>query len=208
MGGRGARPQLGGVQWVNSNANKAETETPARLAEDRAVADQSIVLLKNSSPAAGRSPLLPLKVPDSGPYKVAVMGFFANPPGAICTSGGYSSTQTAAGQAKEVNAFQGIKSAVQAIDPDATVDFLPGVTGGTTAASLTTVDQASIQAAAGYNAVIVMAGTDATTSAESMDRNKSRPAGRPSRHDQPGRGGEPEHDRLPGDGRRSRPVEL
>ena len=164
-----ARAELGGVQWVDSDANKAETETPARLAEARAVADQSIVLLKNSSPAAGQSPLLPLKVPHSGPYKVAVMGFFADPPGAMYL-GGYASIQTASGQAKEVNAFQGIKSAVQAIDPDATVDFLPGVTGGTTAASLNTVDQASIEAAAGYNAVIVMAGTDATTSAESMDR--------------------------------------
>jgi beta-glucosidase len=165
-----ARAQLGGVQWVNSNANMAETETPARLAEDRAVADQSIVLLKNSAPAPGQSSLLPLKVPHSGAYKVAVMGFFANPPAGDLFLGGYSSTQAAAGQAKEVDAFQGIKSAVQAIDPDATVDFLPGVTGGTTAATLDTVDQASIQAASGYNAVIVVAGTDASTSAESMDR--------------------------------------
>ena len=84
------------------------------------------MLLKNS-PVNG-SALLPLKVPASGPYKVAVVGYYANPSGGLFL-GGYSSIQGAAGQAKEVNAYQGIKAAVQAINPDATVDYLPGVTG-------------------------------------------------------------------------------
>jgi beta-glucosidase len=84
--------------------------------------------------------------------------------------GGYSAIQAAAGQAHEVNAYQGIKSAVQAIDPDATVDFLPGVTGGTSAAKLTTVDQDSINRAKDYDAVVVVAGTDNGTSAEDRDR--------------------------------------
>ncbi len=97
------------------------------------------------------------------------MGYYANPSGGLFL-GGYSSIQGAAGQAKEVNAYQGIKAAVQAIDPDATVDYLPGVTGGTTGATLTTVDQASINAAANYDAVIVVAGTDSSTSAEDHDR--------------------------------------
>jgi len=165
---RQARARLGGTTWVDSNANNAITETPARLAEAHSVADQSIVLLKNSAGSDG-SKLLPLKVPSSGPYKVAVMGYFANPSGGMFL-GGYSSIQGAAGQAKEVNAYQGIKAAIQAIDPQATVDYLPGVTGGTTAATLTTVDQASINAAANYDAVIVMAGTDSSTSAEDHDR--------------------------------------
>ena len=164
---RQARASLGETTWVDSNANNAVTETPARLAEARTAADQSIVLLKNS-PVKG-SALLPLKVPGSGPYKVAVVGYYANPSGGLFL-GGYSSIQAAAGQAKEVNAYQGIKAAVQAINPDATVDYLPGVTGGTTGATLTTVDQASINAAANYNAVIVVAGTDSSTSAEDHDR--------------------------------------
>ena len=164
---RQARAALGETTWVDSNANNAVTETPARLAQARASADQSIVLLKNS-PVNG-SALLPLKVPASGPYKVAVVGYYANPSGGLFL-GGYSSIQGAAGQAKEVNAYQGIKAAVQAINPDATVDYLPGVTGGTTGATLTTVDQASITAAANYDAVIVVAGTDSSTSAEDHDR--------------------------------------
>ena len=168
-----ARARLAPGTWVSSNANNAVTETPARLAAARSVADQSIVLLKNSATTKTNgkdgAALLPLKVPGSGSYKVAVMGYYANPPGGLFL-GGYSSVQAAAGQAKEVNAYQGIKSAVQAIDPSATVDYLPGVTGGTTGATLTTVDQASIAAAAGYDAVIVVAGTDASTSAEDKDR--------------------------------------
>jgi beta-glucosidase len=163
-----ARARLGGVAWVSSNANNAVTETPDRLAEARAAADQSVVLLKNSA-HGDASALLPLKVPHSGPYKVAVMGYFANPSGAMFL-GGYSSIQGSAGQAKETNAYQGVKSAIQAIDPDATVDYLPGVTGGTNASSLNTVDQASIAAAANYDAVIVVAGTDSSTSAEDKDR--------------------------------------
>ncbi len=168
---KAARIRLGDTTWVNSDANNAVTETPARLAKARAVADQSIVLLKNQSVGNGAdaSSLLPLQVPRSGPYKVAVIGYFANPSGAMFL-GGYSSIQAAAGQAKETNVYQGVKAAVQAIDPSATVDYLPGVTGGTNASSLTTVDQASISAAANYDAVIVMAGTDSTTSAEDHDR--------------------------------------
>ena len=50
---RQARASLGGTTWVDSNANNAMTETPARLAQARASADQSIVLLKNSPAATG-----------------------------------------------------------------------------------------------------------------------------------------------------------
>ena len=168
-----ARARIAPGTWVSNNSNNAVTETPERLATARAAADQSIVLLKNAkvTKANGKagSPLLPLKVPNSGNYKVAVMGYYANPTGGLFL-GGYSSIQGSAGQAKEVNAYQGIKTAVQAVDPAATVDYLPGVTGGTTGTTLTTVDAASIAAAKNYDAVIVVAGTDGTTSSEDHDR--------------------------------------
>jgi beta-glucosidase len=161
-----ARAALGGVTWVNSNANNAITETPQRLEQARQSADQSLVLLKNSG---GKSPLLPLKVPSSGPYKLAVIGYFAHPQRLFL--GGYASAQAAAGAANNVDAYQGIKAAVQAINPGAQVDFLPGVTGGTTAATLTTVDQASVAAAKDYDAVVAVAGTDNTTGTEGVDRS-------------------------------------
>ncbi len=194
-----ARARLGGTTWVSNNSNNAITETPQRLAQAHASADQSIVLLKNTAPSASGNKLLPLQVPHSGPYKVAVMGYFANPSGGLFL-GGYSSIQGSAGQAKEVNAYQGIKSAVQATDPDATVDFLPGVTGGTSASSLTTVDQASIDAAKNYDAVIVDRRHRFQHLGRGQGPHQPRPARRPSLDDQSGRGRQPEHRRLPRDG--------
>ncbi|MBM9506490.1 glycoside hydrolase family 3 C-terminal domain-containing protein [Actinacidiphila acididurans] len=165
-----ARARLAPGTWVNSDANAAVTQTPARLAMARQAGDQSIVLLKNS-PVQGAdgaaSSLLPLKVPATGAFKVAVYGTYANPSSMYL--GGYSSNQGPAGVANEVNGYQGLKSAIQRIDPQATVDYYPGVTPaapGTPAS----VDAAAVKAAAGYNAVIVYAGTDASTADESKDR--------------------------------------
>ena len=167
-----ARARVAPGTWTSSEANHAVTETPARLNQAKASADQSIVLLNNSSTTKKNGSigkLLPLKVPASGAYKVAVIGYYANPTGGLVL-GGYSSIQSASGQAKEVSAYQGLKTAIQAKNPGATVDFLPGVTGGTTGATLTTVDAASVAAAANYDAVVVVVGTDSSTSAEDHDR--------------------------------------
>jgi beta-glucosidase len=161
---RQARARLAPGTWTNSDANQAVTETPDRLALDQRVADESLVLLKNAPVSGAKSALLPLKVPSSGSYRVAVMGAYANP--SALYLGGYSSIQGNAGVAKEVNAYQGVKTAVQAIDHDAVVDYYPGVTGD----KLQTVDPASVAAAKNYDAVIVVAGTDANTAAEDSDR--------------------------------------
>jgi beta-glucosidase len=103
-------------------------------------------------------------VPASGPYRIAVIGSFANP--ASMYLGGYASAQGAAGVAKSVNGYAGIKAAVQAINPAAVVDFLPGTTPG----NLAQVDPASVAAAANYDVVVVYAGTDASTAREDVDR--------------------------------------
>src|SRR4051812_29998750 len=116
---RAARARLAPGTWTNSDANNAVTETPERLALDQRVADQSLVLLKNAA-VAGKS-VLPLKVPSSGAYRVAVMGAYANPSSLYL--GGYSSIQGSAGIAKEVNGYQGVKTAIQNIDHDAVVDY-------------------------------------------------------------------------------------
>ena len=163
-----AREALGGVTWTNSPTS-AITETPQRLRLAQDSANQSLVLLKNSAPVGGGSPLLPLKIPSSGPYKLAVIGHFAHPQTLFL--GGYASFQVGPGAANNVDAYEGIKAAVQAINPDAQVDFYPGVTGGTTAAQLTTVDAASIAAAKDYNAVVAVVGTDSSTGTEGVDRS-------------------------------------
>jgi beta-glucosidase len=153
--------------WTNSDANGAITETPERLAQARRSGDETIVLLKNSeAPRRGGSAgkLLPLRVPASGPFRVAVIGWYANPSEMVL--GGYASIQQPAGVAKEVSGYQGIKAAVQARNPGAVVDFLPGVTPDTLAA----VDAASVDAAAGYDVAIVYVGTDLRHSREDVDR--------------------------------------
>jgi beta-glucosidase len=164
-----ARRALGGVVWVSNNTNNAITETAQRLQQAQQSADQSLVLLKNSSVASsGHGPLLPLRVPSAGPYRIAVIGYYAHPNPLFL--GGYSSIQAPAGAANNVDSYTGIKQAVQAIDPSASVDYYPGVTGGTTGSKLNTVDAASIAAAKNYDAVVVVAGTDFTTGQEAQDR--------------------------------------
>jgi beta-glucosidase len=98
-----ARKALGGTTWVNSNANNAITETPQRLQQAEQSAEQSLVLLRNQAPAGGKSPLLPLKIPSSGPYKLAVMGYYAHP--STLYLGGYSSIQQSAGAANNVDSY-------------------------------------------------------------------------------------------------------
>jgi beta-glucosidase len=163
---RAARQRLGGTTWTSSADNNAVTETPARLAQAQESAEKDLVLLKNDK--VGGTPLLPMSVPKSSPYKVAVVGYFAHPQQLF--TGGYSSRQVNAGAANNVDAYTGIKAAIQARNPDAQVDFLPGVTGGTTAAKLTTVDPATIAAVKDYDAVVVVAGTDGSTASEDHDR--------------------------------------
>ncbi|MBV9604525.1 MAG: glycoside hydrolase family 3 C-terminal domain-containing protein, partial [Solirubrobacterales bacterium] len=182
---KAARAQLPAGTWTNSDANHAVTETPARLQLARQVADRGFVLLKNAKTTLrdGTSgTMLPLHVPSTGPFKVAVIGYLANPAvrgevgstGAAAGAmylGGYSSDQGAPGDANEVTPYQGLRHAIQAIDPSATVDFYNGFTGTPTNASqLTTIDQNAVDAAAGYDAVIVYVGTDDSTANEFADR--------------------------------------
>src|SRR5581483_439551 len=84
------------------------------------------------------APLLPLHVPASGPFKVAVIGHL----GARLRLwlGDYPCNQGTPGVANEVSPYQGIKSAIQAINPSAQVDFYDGVTGGDRADALTNID--------------------------------------------------------------------
>jgi beta-glucosidase len=160
-----ARVPLG--SWSNGDGNQAATETSERLALARSAAGQSIVLLESRSlPGSGgdAAPLLPLAVPSSGAYRLAVVGYYANLKPLFL--GGYSSAQSGAGLAAEVTAFEGIGAALHALNPDAVVDFLPGLTGP----DLATVDANSVEAAASYDAVIVVLGTDDRHAREDLDR--------------------------------------
>jgi len=158
--------------WANNNNNLAVTETAERLAIAREVGAKSLVLLKNNElerkdGSAGK--LLPIPVPASGEFKVLVIGALGNLTNFYL--GGYSSTQGSYGQANNVTPYVGLRNAIQAINPSATVDFLRGFTGTSTSASgLTTVDAAHVASAANYDWVIVYVGTDRSTADEAADR--------------------------------------
>src|SRR6185437_1650229 len=153
--------------WVSSAANNAETETASRLALARKAGDASLVLLKNATITrkdGSTGKLLPLAVPKTGNFKVLVLGYYANNQNFYL--GGYSSIQSAAGQANEVTPYAGIRSAIQAINPSAQVDYMRGFTDtGTNAGNCCgTIDPAAVTAAADYDYVIVYAGMDSTAS--------------------------------------------
>ena len=139
---RAARARVPAGTWVNTDLNRAVTQTPQRLALAREAAGQATVLLRNDG-------LLPLSVPATGRYRVAVLGS----PDTMYL-GGYSSIQAPAGQANQVDAVAGLTAAVRAVNPAATVDRLASVT-------------ADLR---GYDVVVVVAGTDQRTAAEDTDR--------------------------------------
>ena len=168
---RRAREQLHGTTWTNDDTNNAVTETPDRLALAQHVADGAVVLLKNDAVRRGDgsiSPLLPIRVPASGPFKVAVIGHL----GARLRLwlGDYPSNQGVPGVRNEVSPYQGIKNAIQAINPSAQVDFYEGFTSGDAANTLSDIDQNAVAAAANYDYVIVDAATDWSTTGEGFDR--------------------------------------
>ncbi|MBM7654927.1 glycoside hydrolase family 3 C-terminal domain-containing protein [Neobacillus cucumis] len=167
-----ARKNVPEGTWTNSDSNNAITQTKDRLDMARKVADNSLVLLKNSETTqkdGSKGKLLPLKVPASGSFKVAVVGYFANPDNMYL--GGYSSNQGSAGIANFVNAYNGIKNAVTAINPNAEVTYYKGFTDkGTQAKDLNTVDPAAVEAAKNADVVIVYTGTDNSTADEAGDR--------------------------------------
>jgi beta-glucosidase len=168
---RAARARLGHRPWTNSDANNALTQTPARLDLARQVAEHALVLLKNVDTTrkdGSTGKVLPLSVPRSGPFRVALIGFVANPP--YMELGGYASIQGGPGQANEVTPYAGLKRAVQAINPDATVDYYNGFNSAGSAAGLNTIDQSAVDAAANYDEVIAYVGTDGSTGNEIWDR--------------------------------------
>jgi beta-glucosidase len=154
---RRARAAVPAGTWSNSDANGAVTQTPARLALAREAAAEAIVLLRNATvgrPNAATGPLLPLRVPSTGDFDIAVVGVAARPPSMYL--GGYSSIHGPAGVANQVNGYDGIVAALRELNPNARAEHLTG--------------PQALERVGDYDAVLVYAGTDATTAAEDTDR--------------------------------------
>ncbi|HCC34366.1 MAG TPA: family 3 glycosyl hydrolase, partial [Ruminococcaceae bacterium] len=139
-----------------------QTAERIKIATD--IASEGIVLLKNDSSERKNgetAKLLPLNVPATGSYNVAIIGIAAQ----ATFLGGYS-----ANPGTTVTVENGIRNAIRAINPDANVTFYRGFTNGNNVNNVTAIDPAAIEAAAQADICIVVGGTDGTTSKEDGDR--------------------------------------
>jgi beta-glucosidase-like glycosyl hydrolase len=141
-----------------TSINKSVIESAAHQQLARTVADNSLVLLKNSAPSGSSTPLLPVSA--SGLNNVVILGDMANQ----VTLGGYSGKPDFT-----TNAVQGITTAVKAASPNATVTFDAAGTSSTStsAAVLSSATQTAIRNA---NLVVIFAGTNLNNASEGKDR--------------------------------------
>ncbi|MGW5715053.1 glycoside hydrolase family 3 C-terminal domain-containing protein [Amycolatopsis sp. NPDC003865] len=135
---------------------KDEIQSAAHQALATKVADNSLVLLKNEKVSG--TPVLP-----ADPAKLTNVVVVGDLAGKV-TLGDYSGEP-----ALQVNAVQGITSALEAANPAATVTFDACGTssGATTAASCSAATMAAIKTA---DLVVVFAGTDTNVATEGRDR--------------------------------------
>jgi beta-glucosidase len=156
-----AQARLAGYQGLGLTGR----QTAARLGIATDMGSESIVLLQNNDSerkdgSVGK--LLPLAIPATGSYKVAIIG----PHAQSTFLGGYSGNP-----GTTVNIQTGFTNAVRAINPDATVTYYKGFTdSGSNVNQMYTVDQSILGEIATADLCIVVAGTDGTTSAEDRDR--------------------------------------
>ncbi len=194
------RHQLGDLARQRRDHRDAAASRPGP-----ASAEQALVLLKND--AVGDRALLPL----SGAEAPGVQGRgrrLLRPPGADLHRRllQHPGRRRRREQHRRLHRDQAAPSLAR--DPQARVDFLPGVTGGTSADELTTVDAATLSAVKDYDAVVVVAGTDGSTASEDHDRTHDGAARGAGLDDQPGRGRQPPHGGLPADRRLGRRPQL
>jgi len=147
-----ARERVPRGSWANAAENDALTQAPERRELARTIASESIVLLQNRDttlPGGTTAKLLPLAVPSTGPYRVAILGYYAAR--SPLYLGGYSSVQQGVGARHEISGYAGLRAAILALNPAAVVEHLPGLT----SEALDEIDAPSVEAAANYDVVVV-----------------------------------------------------
>jgi beta-glucosidase len=145
-------------QVAYTKITKAVIQSPAHQALAEQVAADDLVLLQNNNVTGTKARLLPAN--PAALSKVVIVGNLAN----SVTLGGYSGAP-----ALQVSAVKGIRTAVMAANPHATVtyDSCRTSTTATKPASCSAATRAAIKAA---SLVIVFVGTDGKVAAEAHDR--------------------------------------
>jgi len=146
-------------QVAYTKITKSVIQSPSHQALAEKVAASDMVLLKNGNVAGTSQPLLPVTAAKLN--NVVIVGNLAN----RVTLGGYSGKPSL-----QVNAVQGITTAVHAANPNASVGFdaCGTSTTATVPAACSAQTQADIKSA---DLVIVFVGTDQTVASEGHDRS-------------------------------------
>ncbi len=154
------------AERVAGQSSSVGWQTPERLKLIDDVNAEAVVMLKNEAPVGSSEKILPLAVPDSGEYKVVIVGAWQT----NMYQGLYSSNQS--NNTNRINIQQRIASNITEKNPEATFTYLTGYGNSTSSASYTILDadQATIAAA---DAVIVVTGTDGNYSKEDGDRTST-----------------------------------
>jgi beta-glucosidase len=151
------------ASYTGTVARARQTAERLKLATD--IGSESVVLLKNEAASrkdGSTSKLLPLQIPATGAFNVAIVGVWAQD----AYLGLYSANPGAT-----VNIQTGITNAIKAINPTANVTYYKGFTNnGTDVALMASIDQTAIEAAALADLCIVVTGTNQNYSREDGDR--------------------------------------
>jgi beta-glucosidase-like glycosyl hydrolase len=139
--------------------SRSVIESPEHQQLAQTVADNSLVLLKNSTTTGLPTPLLPVDAAATG--KIVILGNMANQ----VTLGGYSGAPST-----QINAVQGITAAVRAANPGASVVFDAAGT-STTATGPAVLSDATKAAIADADLVLEFVGTNGSTAGEGKDRS-------------------------------------
>ena len=142
---------------ANGRVTSVLSGRPNRQAVNAEAAAKSLALLKNNPvDTNGNQPLLPMNIPSTGAFKVVIIG--PATPTTTIFLGGYSKS----GTNNQVTPVNGIRAAIQAVNPSATV-----VNYVTTSATLTAAAQADIDTA---DYVICLVGDTTSSANEASDR--------------------------------------
>ncbi|WP_169923806.1 glycoside hydrolase family 3 C-terminal domain-containing protein [Propionicimonas paludicola] len=154
------------AQRVAAQSGSIGWQTPERLKMIDDVNAEAVVMLKNAAPSGSSTSILPLAVPSTGDYKVAIVGAWQTN-GYL---GLYSASQS--DSTNRINIQQRIASNITEKNPGATFSYLTTYGNSTSASSytLSDADKATISAA---DAVIVVTGTNESYSKEDGDRTST-----------------------------------
>jgi len=141
-----------------TSITKAQIQSPAHQALATTVADNSLVLLKNGNVSGTSAPLLPANAGKLN--NVVILGDMAN----AVTLGDYSGAPSL-----QVNAVQGLTTAIKAANPNANILFDAAGTSSTAtgAATLSSATQTAIKNA---DLVLLFVGTNQNNAQEGDDR--------------------------------------